>query len=69
MRDDDYKEITIKKGNDGFLHLESKSQLEIKNEKAKEIRKIMGLKDYDRIELIQRNDKHIIINKTNREKI
>lgn len=69
LRDDNYKEINIKKGTDGLIHLESKSQLEYKNEKAKEIRKLMGLKEYDRIELIQRNDKHIIINKTNREKL
>lgn len=69
LRNDNYKEINIKKGSDGLIHLESKSQLEYKNEKAKEIRKVMGLKDYDRIELIQRNDKHIIINKTNRERL
>jgi len=69
LRNDDYKEITIKKGNDGLIHVESKYQLDYKNEKAKEIRKIMGLKDYERIELIQRNDKHIVINKTNKQKL
>jgi hypothetical protein len=69
LRNDDYKEITIKKGNDGLIHVESKYQLDYKNEKAKEIRKIMGLKEYERIELIQRNDKHIVINKTNKLKL
>lgn len=69
LRNDDYKEITIKKGNDGLMHLESKYQLDYKNEKAKEIRRIMGLKEYERIELIQRNDKHIVINKTNKQKL
>ena len=69
LRNDNYKQIIIKKGDDGFIHLESKSSLEYKNETAKEIRKVLGLKTYERIDVIQRNDKHLIINKTTKEKL
>jgi antitoxin component of MazEF toxin-antitoxin module len=39
----------------------------LKNQHAKEVRKILGLKQYEKIELVYRNDKHLIINNTRRE--
>ena len=33
----------------------------------KEIRKILGLKQYEKVELTYRNDKHLVIKNTKRE--
>ena len=38
-----------------------------KNEHAKEVRRILGLKQYEKMELVYRNDKHLIINNTRKE--
>jgi hypothetical protein len=40
---------------------------DVKNEHAKEVRRILGLKQYEKIELVYRNDKHLVINNTRKE--
>jgi hypothetical protein len=58
IQKEDFKEIVIKKTESEPVVL-VKGKGEIKGDKVKEIRKILGVKDYDNITLKFRNDKHI----------
>lgn len=69
IKSDDYKEIIISKSNNGILTVKSSFEKEVKDEKAKEIKKLLGLNQYKKAEVIFRNDKHLIINKTVTQKI
>jgi len=69
IKSDDYKEIIISKGNNGVLTIKSSFEKEVKDEKAKEIKKLLGLNQYEKAEVIFRNDKNLIINKTVTQKI
>lgn len=69
IKKDDYKQIIINKGNDGVLTIKSTYEKEVKEEKAKEIKKLLGLNQYEKVEVIFRNDKHLIINKTVTQKL
>jgi hypothetical protein len=69
IKSDDYKEITFSKGNNGVLTIKSSFEKEVKDEKAKEIKKLLGLNQYEKAEVIFRNDKHLIINKIVTQKI
>jgi bifunctional DNA-binding transcriptional regulator/antitoxin component of YhaV-PrlF toxin-antitoxin module len=69
IKSDDYKEIIISRANNGALTIRSSYEKEVKEEKAKEIKKLLGLNQYEKAEVIFRNDKHLIINKTVTKKI
>lgn len=69
IKSDDYKQIIINKGNDGVITIKSTYEKEVKEEKAKEIKKLLGLNQYEKAEVIFRNDKHLIINKTVTQKL
>lgn len=69
IKSDDYKEINISKSNNGMLTIKSSFEKEVKDEKAKEIKKLLGLNQYEKAEVIFRNDKHLIINKTVTQKL
>ena len=69
IKSDDYKEIIISKGKNGVLTIKSSYEKEVKDEKAKELKKLLGLNQYEKAEVIFRNDKHLIINKTVIQKI
>jgi hypothetical protein len=59
IRSRDFKEITIIRCENGELQTEVIKRLEFRNEKVKEIQRLLGLKDYQEIRLTKRNDKHI----------
>lgn len=67
LNDDDVKEIKISKHLGGTMTLNISSQKEYKDNSAKEIRKIIGLKQYEKIEVTYRNDKHVLITNTRKE--
>lgn len=62
IRKNDFKEIIIKR-NDGNseLIIEATYEQNIMHEKAKEIRKMLCMKEYNEINVKFRNDKHLII--------
>jgi DNA-binding transcriptional MerR regulator len=62
IRKNDFKEITIKR-NDGNseLIIEATYEQNIMHEKAKEIRQMLCMKEYNEINVKFRNDKHLII--------
>jgi hypothetical protein len=67
LNDDLCKEIKVTKHKSGDITLNLTFEEAVKNEHAKEIRKILGLKQYEKMELIYRNDKHLVINNTRKE--
>ena len=68
FREDNFKEITIFKDNNENLTITTTQSIEVKNELAIELRKILGLKQYEKAEIVYRNDKHLVINKTKKTK-
>lgn len=69
LREGDYKKIILYRNNNNELIIQQSFQMEVKNEKAKELRTALALKAYERAEIIYRNDKHLVINNTRQTKI
>ena len=67
LNDDLCKEIKITKHHSGDITLNLTFEADVKNEHAKEVRRILCLKKYEKIELVYRNEKHLIINNTRKE--
>jgi hypothetical protein len=67
LNDNNCKEIKVTKHNSGDITLNLSFEKEVKKEEAKEIRKILGLKQYEKIEVVFRNDSHLILNNTKKE--
>ena len=67
LNDDLCKEIKVNKHQSGDITLNLTFEADVKNEHAKEVRRILGLKQYEKIELVYRNEKHLIINNTRKE--
>lgn len=61
IRNDECREIKIIKHPSGDITINTTNEKNIRNESAKELRKILGLKQYDRVEVSYRNDKHLVI--------
>ena len=69
IKDEDFTKIIIHKNADNIVTIEHNQRTEIKGHQVDELRKSLGLKTYDKIELINRNDKHIIVNNISKHKI
>ena len=67
LNDDLCKEIKVTKHQSGDITLNLTFESDVKNEHAKEVRRILGLKQYEKIELVYRNEKHLIIHNTRKE--
>lgn len=67
LRDDRCKKISIIKYNSERITFDLTKEIDVKGDHAKEIRKILGLKQYEKVELTYRNDKHLVIKNTQRE--
>lgn len=67
LNNDLCKEIKINKHHSGDITLNLTFEEDVRNDHAKEVRRILGLKQYDKIELVYRNDKHLVINNTRKE--
>jgi DNA-binding transcriptional MerR regulator len=66
IRNEDFTSIHVKRReNDEFI-IECTQDADIVNEKAKELRRILGLKKYDEITIKFRNDKHLFVKNTRR---
>lgn len=67
LRDDSCKKISIIKYDSERITFDLTKEIDVKGDHAKEIRKILGLKQYEKVELTYRNDKHLVIKNTQRE--
>ena len=67
LHDASCKKISIIKYDSDRITFDFTKEVVIKGDHAKEIRKILGLKQYEKVELTYRNDKHLVIKNTQRE--
>lgn len=69
IQDGDFQEIKIYNNSEEDFLVTVIKKNELLNEKVRELKKILGLKEYDKLEMIFRNDKHIILKNEIRNKI
>ena len=67
FRNNQCKEITIVKYESGNISINTTNEKNIKDEEAKKLRTILGLKDYSRAEVIFRNGKHMVVKNSTKE--
>ncbi|WGK95158.1 MULTISPECIES: hypothetical protein [Flavobacterium] len=67
LNDDSCKKISVIKYDSERITFDITKEVDVKGDHAKEIRKILGLKQYEKVEVIYRNDKHLVIKNTQRE--
>jgi len=67
FRNDECKEITIIKHESGNISINTSNEKNIKDEEAKKLRTILGLKEYSRAEVIFRNGKHMVVKNSTKE--
>jgi len=65
----DFEKIIIYNNNDKQITVERTSSEQVLGQKSIELNKALGLKEYQRAEIIFRNDKNLVITNTTKEKI
>ena len=70
FRGGDFEKIIIHKNEvEKAITIEKTSKTDVKGENAKELRRELGIKKYERIEVICRNEKHLVLKNTLKTKI
>lgn len=67
LNDDSCKEIKVTKHNSGDATLNLTFENNLKDEMAKQVRKILGLKEYEKMEVTYRNNSHLVVKNTRKE--
>ena len=67
FRNNQCKEITIIKHESGNVCINTTTEKNIKDDEAKKLRTILGLKEYSRAEVIFRNGKHMVVKNSTKE--
>ena len=67
IRDNECSEVKIIKHKSGDITMNFSEQDDITGVKAKELRKLLGLKRYDKVEVIFRNENHLVIKNTQKQ--
>jgi hypothetical protein len=66
IRSKDFQSIRIKINADETLVIEGTIETDLKDDHAKQVRRILGLKEYEEITVKYRNDKHLYLKNTRR---
>mgnify|MGYP000231375629 CR=1 FL=1 len=66
IRSKDFQSILIKINADETMVIEGTIETDLKDDKAKQVRRILGLKEYEEITIKYRNDKHVYLKNTRR---
>jgi DNA-binding transcriptional MerR regulator len=66
IRSKDFQSIQIKINPDETLVIEGTTKSDLMDDKAKQVRRILGLKEYEEISIKYRNDKHLYLKNTRR---
>jgi hypothetical protein len=66
IRSKDFQSILIKINADETMVIEGTIETDLKDDKAKQVRRILGLKEYEEITVKYRNDKHLYLKNTRR---
>lgn len=67
IRDNECTEVKIIKHKSGDITINFSEQNDITGVKAKELRKLLGLKKYDKVEVTFRNENHMVIKNTQKQ--
>ena len=67
LNNDACKEVKVFKHESGDVTLNLVFEDALRQEQAREVRKILGLNQYEKMELTYRNDKHIVIKNTKKQ--
>ena len=67
LKQDNWKKITIIKHDSGDIVVMNESKVERRGQQAREIKKLLGLKQYQQAEIVYRNDEHMIIYNTSKQ--
>ncbi len=67
IRDNECSEVKIVKHKSGDITMNFSEQDDITGVKAKELRKLLGLKMYEKVEVTFRNDNHLVIKNTQKK--
>jgi hypothetical protein len=67
IRNDECEEIKIVKHQSGDCTINFSNSKSITGDEAKKLRRILGLKNYDRVEVIYRNENHLLIKNTKKK--
>jgi DNA-binding transcriptional MerR regulator len=66
IRSKDFQSILIKINADETMVIEGIIETDLKDDKAKQVRRILGLKEYEEITIKYRNEKHLYLKNTQR---
>ena len=66
LRKKDFQSIQVKRGKGEEFIIEGNFETDFIDEKAKELRRILGLKEYEMVTIKYRNDKHVYVKNTRR---
>jgi hypothetical protein len=66
IRSKDFQSILIKINADETMVIEGTIETDLKDDKAKQVRRILGLKEYEEITIKYRNEKHLYLKNTQR---
>lgn len=64
---DNWEKISFTKHDSGDITIINESKVEKRGQKAREIKKILGLKQYQKAEIVYRNDEHFVIYNTTKQ--
>jgi hypothetical protein len=67
IRDNECTEVKIIKHTSGDITINFSEQDDITGSKAKELRKLLGLKRYEKVEVTFRNENHMVIKNTQKQ--
>lgn len=69
LKSRDFDKIIIHNNNDEQITVESTASEQVFGQKAMELRKTLGLKEFKRVEVVLRNHKNLVITNTTKEKV
>lgn len=68
LNDNSCKKITVTKYDSQNITFDFTKEIDVRGDQATEIRKLLGLKQYEKVEITYRNDKHLVIKNNTRDK-
>lgn len=64
---DNWQKISFTKHDSGDITIINESKVERRGQQAREIKKLLGLKQYQKAEIVYRNDEHFVIHNTTKQ--
>ncbi|TCK68066.1 hypothetical protein DFQ05_1851 [Winogradskyella wandonensis] len=69
IKDGDFTKIIIHKSPNNTLTIEKNNQADFRGQKVRDLKKMLGLNEYSRVEVVHRNNDHLVVNNKTKYKI